>query len=309
MVLWQANHFYLIQSGAIGVSRDGHRLRGLLKWDYFGERGPLNLKEQTMSKDREGALVQHVDTCCDILTWWHAWQAGISEDNQWFFDRSIRINKPSGLLLQENRSATCEAEEPSILLRLEKAVFAEPPAASTFCQTVTLLVFAPQEITKVNSDVSVMRFVIGNLMAGQMLFPEIGSALIAQHPEDIVGTFRKELEHRMMLQDLKIDAWWKKEKSSNLERMARWIFVGQSTFILLSISSVVQKGHQTTCTTHLAQQNPKEMSDLYVKAVVGRGSFGLVKLVYHKRDKQLGLMFAVTWVYQGQGPPLCFWNS
>jgi len=113
----EANHFYLIQSGAIGVSRDGHRLRGLLKWDYFGERG---------------------------------------------------------LLLQENRSATCEAEEPSILLRLEKAVFA-----------------------------------------------------------DIVGTFRKELEHRMMLQDLKI-----------------------------------------------------EMSDLYVKAVVGRGSFGLVKLVYHKRDKQ-----------------------
>ena len=33
----------------------------------------------------------------------------------------------------------------------------------------------------------------------------------------------------------------------------------------------------------------KEMSDLYVKAVVGRGSFGLVKLVYHKRDKCLGL--------------------
>ena len=32
------------------------------------------------------------------------------------------------------------------------------------------------------------------------------------------------------------------------------------------------------------------MSDLYVKAVVGRGSFGLVKLVYHKRDKQLGRM-------------------
>jgi len=29
-----------------------------------------------------------------------------------------------------------------------------------------------------------------------------------------------------------------------------------------------------------------EMSDLYVKAVVGRGSFGLVKLVYHKRDRQ-----------------------
>ena len=72
--------------------------------------------------------------------------------------------------------------------------------------------------------------------------------------------------------------------------------MGQATFILLSISSVVQKGHQTTCTTHLAQQNPKEMSDLYVKAVVGRGSFGLVKLVYHKRDKQLGLMsrFPVT---------------
>eukprot|EP00913_Durusdinium_trenchii_P004420 g4099.t1 len=113
----QANHFYLIQSGAIGVSRDGQRLRVLLKWDYFGERG---------------------------------------------------------LLLQENRSATCEADEPSTLLRLEKAVFA-----------------------------------------------------------DIVGTFRKELEHRMMLQDLKI-----------------------------------------------------EMSDLYVKAVVGRGSFGLVKLVFHKRDKQ-----------------------
>ena len=32
----------------------------------------------------------------------------------------------------------------------------------------------------------------------------------------------------------------------------------------------------------------KEMSDLYVKAVVGRGSFGLVKLVYHKRDRQPG---------------------
>lgn len=33
----------------------------------------------------------------------------------------------------------------------------------------------------------------------------------------------------------------------------------------------------------------QEMSDLYVKAVVGRGSFGLVKLVYHKRDKRLGM--------------------
>ncbi|CAE7467466.1 Pkg21D [Symbiodinium necroappetens] len=113
----EANHFYLIRSGTIAVFRNGERLRSLLKWDYFGERG---------------------------------------------------------LLLQENRSATCQAEEPSVLLRLEKAVFA-----------------------------------------------------------DIVGIFRKELEHRMMLQDLKI-----------------------------------------------------EMSDLYVKAVVGRGSFGLVKLVYHKRDRQ-----------------------
>ncbi|CAJ1362555.1 unnamed protein product [Effrenium voratum] len=112
----EANHFYLIQDGAIGVFRDGQRLRSLLKWDYFGERG---------------------------------------------------------LLLAESRSATCQAEGPSTLLRLEKAVFG-----------------------------------------------------------DIVGIFRKELEHRMMLQDLKI-----------------------------------------------------EMSDLYVKAVVGRGSFGLVKLVYHKRDK------------------------
>ena len=71
-----------------------------------------------------------------------------------------------------------------------------------FAQTVTLLVFAPlsKSPMKVKSEVSVMRFVIGNLMAGQMLVPE-----------DIVGTFRKELEHRMMLQDLKIDAWLKKE--------------------------------------------------------------------------------------------------
>lgn len=40
-----------------------------------------------------------------------------------------------------------------------------------------------------------------------------------------------------------------------------------------------------------ADLQPKEMSDLYVKAVVGRGSFGLVKLVFHKRDKWPGLVF------------------
>ena len=40
------------------------------------------------------------------------------------------LQRVSGLLLQENRSATCEAEEPSILLRLEKAVFAAPWSSS-----------------------------------------------------------------------------------------------------------------------------------------------------------------------------------
>lgn len=89
-------------------------------------------------------------------------------------------------------------------------------------------------------------------------------------------------------------------------------FCGSINFYLVEYfkcgAERTHKKKQQTCTTHLAQQNPKEMSDLYVKAVVGRGSFGLVKLVYHKRDKQLGLMsrFPVTWVYQGQGPPLCF---
>ena len=46
----------------------------------------------------------------------------------------------------------------------------------------------------------------------------------------------------------------------------------------LEVGSLCE-GHRQCC---------KEMSDLYVKAVVGRGSFGLVKLVYHKRDRQLG---------------------
>mmetsp|Transcript_49647 Transcript_49647/g.118207 ORF Transcript_49647/g.118207 Transcript_49647/m.118207 type:complete len:963 (-) Transcript_49647:64-2952(-) len=51
---------------------------------------------------------------------------------------------------------------------------------------------------------------------------------------DIVGTFRKELEHRMYLQDLNI-----------------------------------------------------QMADLRLRAVVGRGSFGIVKLVYHHSDTRL----------------------
>ena len=44
------------------------------------------------------------------------------------------------------------------------------------------------------------------------------------------------------------------------------------------------------------------MSDLYVKAVVGRGSFGLVKLVYHKRDKQLGFIWLQAASVSNQRP-------
>ena len=95
--------------------------------------------------------VREYNMLIHVVTYWHRdmpEQAGISEDNQWFLDRSIRINNTSGLLLQENRSATCEAEEPSILLRLEKAVFAEPPTASTFCPNGYTVGFCPSvEIT------------------------------------------------------------------------------------------------------------------------------------------------------------------
>eukprot|EP00442_Polarella_glacialis_P001320 CAMPEP_0115136026 /NCGR_PEP_ID=MMETSP0227-20121206/56115_1 /TAXON_ID=89957 /ORGANISM="Polarella glacialis, Strain CCMP 1383" /LENGTH=920 /DNA_ID=CAMNT_0002542955 /DNA_START=58 /DNA_END=2821 /DNA_ORIENTATION=+ len=114
----EATHFWLIQQGLIGVFKDGERLRNLLRWDYFGERG---------------------------------------------------------LLLHERRSATCKAEEDSMCLCLHKDVFA-----------------------------------------------------------DIVGTFRKELEHRMMLQDVQIN-----------------------------------------------------MEDLKTKAVVGRGAFGIVKLVHHRSDTNI----------------------
>ena len=65
-----------------------------------------------------------------------------------------------------------------------------------------------------------------------------------------------------------------------------------------TISDTVQKAvnsaaNQAKTVTKLNQRITKtslrkEMSDLYVKAVVGRGSFGLVKLVYHKRDRQPG---------------------
>lgn len=79
-----------------------------------------------------------------------------------------------GLLLQERRSATCTAEESSVCLRLDKAVF-----------------------------------------------------------QSIVGLFREELEKRMAYQDVKVS-----------------------------------------------------MSDLRVKAIVGKGNFGIVKLVYHKDDDQ-----------------------
>ena len=147
------------------------------------------------------------------------------------------------------------------------------------------------------SDANVMFWWLANVG------PEIHHSSSLDNPEDIVGTFRKELEHRMMLQDLKIDAWfkgWWKETttestSSNLDRIATLICVGQSTFILSNIS------HDFT---HIAQQNPKEMSDLYVKAVVGRGSFGLVKLVYHKRDKQLGWKSQGSQCIKVKGPTL-----
>lgn len=111
-----ANHFYLIQSGVVRVTKDGKTLRTLGKWDYFGERG---------------------------------------------------------LLLQEKRSASCQAEGPCVCMMLESQVFS-----------------------------------------------------------DIVGMFKKELEHRIHLQDLNI-----------------------------------------------------KMSDLRTKAIVGRGTFGIVKLVYHKADQ------------------------
>lgn len=113
----EANHFYLIHSGTIQVSKDRRKIRTIGQWDYFGERG---------------------------------------------------------LLLEERRSATCQALEPCTVMRLDKAAFLE-----------------------------------------------------------IVGTFRGELEHRMRLQDLNIT-----------------------------------------------------MKDLRLRAIVGRGSFGVVKLVYHKSDRE-----------------------
>lgn len=111
----EAHHFFLIQSGTISVTKDGHQVRTLGRWDYLGERA---------------------------------------------------------LLLEENRSASCSALDTVICFMLDAKAF-----------------------------------------------------------KDIVGIFKKELEHRMQLQDVNLT-----------------------------------------------------MADLRMQAVVGRGSFGIVKLVYHQKD-------------------------
>lgn len=125
----EACHFFLIQEGAITVSKDKARIRTMGVWDYFGERA---------------------------------------------------------LLLSEKRSATCKAETNCSCLVLSTDVF-----------------------------------------------------------NDIVGSFKHELEHRMHLQDLDIT-----------------------------------------------------MADLRLKAVVGKGSFGVVKLVYHKSDESR--MYALKCVAKKQ---------
>lgn len=136
----EACHFFLIQSGAITVTKDKARIRSMGVWDYFGERA---------------------------------------------------------LLLSERRSATCQAETSCTCLVLSTDVF-----------------------------------------------------------NSIVGVFRRELEHRMHLQDLDIT-----------------------------------------------------MADLRLKAIVGRGSFGVVKLVFHRSDESR--MYALKCVgkkqvvKQGQQKSMC----
>ena len=64
--------------------------------------------------------------------------------------------------------------------------------------------------------------------------------------EDIVGTFRKELEHRMMLQDLKIDTWSKKGTESVALR--EWLLIDSGGLPQLgpSISHDCFIGHEMT---------------------------------------------------------------
>lgn len=56
-----AKHFFLIQSGAIRVLKDGIKLRSLAKWDYFGERGLL------MHEKRSATCQAESPTTCLVL--------------------------------------------------------------------------------------------------------------------------------------------------------------------------------------------------------------------------------------------------
>lgn len=100
-----------------------------------------------------------------------------------------------------------------------------------------------------NWDDSVMRFVIGILMAGQMLVPEIGSAFDSKTSWGHCWHFPKGAwaqNDATRSKDRRLVKTRKPVISEFLATLTEWpwrIFVGQSTFILLSISSVVQKGH------------------------------------------------------------------
>jgi cGMP-dependent protein kinase len=52
----EANHFYLIHSGSIQVSKDRKKIRTIGQWDYFGERGLL-------SEERRSATCQALEPC------------------------------------------------------------------------------------------------------------------------------------------------------------------------------------------------------------------------------------------------------
>lgn len=53
-----ADHFYLIQSGTVQVSKDGKAVRSLGPWDYFGERGLLLQMERSAT-----CKAQEASTC------------------------------------------------------------------------------------------------------------------------------------------------------------------------------------------------------------------------------------------------------
>ncbi|CAE8719220.1 unnamed protein product [Polarella glacialis] len=66
----EASHFWLIQQGSIGVFKDGERIRRLLRWDYFGERGLLRQEKRSATCRAEEDCVcfcLHKDVFGDIV--------------------------------------------------------------------------------------------------------------------------------------------------------------------------------------------------------------------------------------------------